>query len=83
MGRFTSEPDIPGNREVIKDNKNGFLVNVFDYKTFSDKILYLMETKKERARLSNHSENLSDWDADHMVETQEILYQSLIRSKIK
>lgn len=73
--------DIPGNREVIKENKNGFLVDVFDYQTFSEKILYLINEDAERERLAGFEEDFSQWDADYMVEEQEKLYKNLLPSK--
>ena len=74
--------DIPGNREVIKENKNGFLVDVFDYEKFSEKVLYLVEREDERERLSGFKEDFSEWDSDFMVKSQESLYRSLIQSRI-
>lgn len=71
--------DIPGNREVIKENKNGYLVNVQDYETFAERILYLINNDSERERLANFDEeDLSPWDADHMVKEQEKLYERLV-----
>lgn len=70
--------DIPGNREVIKENKNGFLVDVRDYETFAERILYLVNNDKERERLAGFTgEDLSFWDADYMVKEQEKLYKRL------
>jgi glycosyltransferase involved in cell wall biosynthesis len=70
--------DIPGNREVIKDNKNGFLVDVFDYETFSERILYMINKDEERERLAGFDgEDFSQWDADFMVKEQEKLYKRL------
>jgi len=66
--------NISGNVEVIKHNKNGFLVDVFDYRKFSEKILFLINNEKERERLSNFKEDFSEWDADFMVKAQERLY---------
>ena len=70
--------NIPGNREVIKDNKNGFLVDMFDYETFSERILYMINKDEERERLAGfNEENFSQWDADFMVKEQEKLYKRL------
>ncbi len=70
--------DIPGNREVIKDNKNGFLVDVFDYETFSERILYMINKDEDRERLAGFDgEDFSPWDADFMVKEQEKLYKRL------
>jgi glycosyltransferase involved in cell wall biosynthesis len=73
--------NIPGNREVIQENKNGFLVDVQDYETFAGKILYLIDDEKERERLAEFTEeDFSPWDADYMVKEQEKLYISLLTS---
>jgi len=70
--------DIPGNREVIKENENGFLVDVRDYDTFSERILHLVNNDQERERLAGFAgEDLSPWDADYMVKEQEKLYKRL------
>jgi len=68
--------DIPGNREVIKENKNGFLVDVSDYQRFSQGILYLVNEDAERERLAGFEEDFSQWDADYMVNEQEKLYKN-------
>lgn len=70
--------DIPGNREVIRENKNGFLVDVENYETFAERILYLIENETERERLASFDgEDFSQWDADFMVKEQEKLYKRL------
>ena len=69
--------DIPGNREVIKENKNGFLVAAADYETFAERILYLINEDKERERLGHFAEeDFSPWDADYMVREQEKMYRN-------
>ena len=71
--------DIPGNREVIRENKNGFLVDVENYETFAERILFLIGNETERERLASFDgENFSQWDADFMVKEQEKLYTKLI-----
>ena len=71
--------DIPGNREVIKDNENGFLVDVKDYDTFAQRILFLIENPVERERLARFAlEDFSEWDAGYMVDAQEKLYRELL-----
>lgn len=69
--------NIPGNREVVKDNKNGYLVDASDHKKFADRILYLSENSAERKRLSCFKEDFSCWDADYMVKSQEELYSCI------
>jgi glycosyltransferase involved in cell wall biosynthesis len=72
--------DIPGNREVIKNDKNGFLVDVFNYQTFAKRILFLVNNREVRRRLANFAEDFSQWDADYMVRQQEDLYLSLVKN---
>ncbi len=72
--------DIPGNREVIKEGKNGFLVDVFDYQRFADQVLRLVNDDAQRSELANFEEDFSPWDADYMVKEQEKLYSSLCKS---
>jgi glycosyltransferase involved in cell wall biosynthesis len=73
--------NIPGNREVIKENQNGFLVEVTDYDRFASKITELVFNKTERVGLSQFTgEDFSAWDADNMVKSQEELYRSLIEN---
>jgi glycosyltransferase involved in cell wall biosynthesis len=74
--------DIPGNREVIRENKNGFLVALEDYETFAQRILYLINEDKERERLGHFAEeDFSPWDADYMVREQEKMYILLATGK--
>jgi glycosyltransferase involved in cell wall biosynthesis len=75
--------DIPGNREVIKDNRNGCLVEVTNHEGFAEKILYLIDHPTERKRLAAHPEDFAAWDADFMVNTQERLYTTLIEESGK
>jgi len=70
--------DIPGNREVIRDNENGFLLPVADHERFAAAILRLAADAGTRRRLEDFSaEDFSAWSADVMVARQEELYQRL------
>ncbi|MGE5342354.1 MAG: glycosyltransferase [Candidatus Omnitrophota bacterium] len=69
--------DISGNREIVKHGKNGFLVNVFDYQTFAQRILELVTDDDTRERMANFEEDFSEWDAAVMVRKQEELYRKL------
>ncbi len=70
--------DIPGNREVVQNNQNGFLVQVDDYLTFSQKVITLIENEVLRTEMANFaSEDFSAWNADFMVKEQESLYRRL------
>ena len=69
---------ITGNNEIVKENKNGYLVNVRNHKKFAERILHLLTHEKERERLAEFEEDFSQWDADMMVRNQEKLYLSLL-----
>lgn len=74
--------DIPGNREVIRDGINGYLVPVNDHERFASAILKLAADKVLREQLGNYNgEDFSEWDADVMVSRQEELYQRLLFEK--
>jgi glycosyltransferase involved in cell wall biosynthesis len=70
--------DIPGNREIVRDGRNGFLVDVADHSLFSRRIIDLIEKRDLRERLGRcPGEDFSEWDAERMVRKQEALYESL------
>lgn len=69
---------IPGNREVIRDNENGYLVKVEDYDAFAERIVSLVNDDPARERLARCRDDFSAWDADYMVREQEKLYQKLL-----
>jgi glycosyltransferase involved in cell wall biosynthesis len=75
--------NIPGNSEIIKENLNGFLVELSDYEKFSEKILYLKHNKRERNRLAGYNDDFGDWDAMVMVKKQEELYLTLLNKENK
>jgi glycosyltransferase involved in cell wall biosynthesis len=71
--------DIPGNREVIRDGVNGYLVPINDHEYFTATILKLAADKVLRHQLGNYDgEDFSEWDAAVMVSRQEELYQRLL-----
>ena len=71
--------DIPGNREVIRDGVNGYLVPINDHECFAAAILKLAADKVLRQQLGNYDgEDFSEWDAAVMVSRQEELYQRLL-----
>ena len=70
--------DIPGNREIVRNGRNGFLVDVADHSRFSRRIIDLIERRNMRERLAHcPDEDFSEWDAERMVRKQEALYESL------
>ena len=71
--------DIPGNREVIRDGENGFLLPVGAHALFADAILRLAADAGLRRKLGEFAgEDFGDWSADVMVARQEELYQRLL-----
>jgi len=73
--------DIPGHRELIREGRNGFLVNVNDHRRFAARILELIENPRLRKKMGSFSnEDFSEWNADMMVRRQEELYQRLLQS---
>jgi glycosyltransferase involved in cell wall biosynthesis len=73
--------DIPGNREVIRDGVNGYLLPLDDHERFAGAILKLAADPALRDRLGGHEgEDFSEWDAAVMVARQEELYQRLLMS---
>jgi glycosyltransferase involved in cell wall biosynthesis len=71
--------DIPGNREVVHDGQNGYLLPLDDPERFAAAILKLAADPVLRNRLGGFDgEDFSEWDADVMVNRQEELYQSLL-----
>jgi glycosyltransferase involved in cell wall biosynthesis len=47
-----------GSREIVENNVNGYIVNPFDVKSLSQKILYLLQNKEEAIRFGNNGYNL-------------------------
>ncbi len=78
MKKAVIASDIPGNAEIIKNNINGFTVNVQNYEEFSDKILSLINDHALRERLQNNNDIFTEWNADFMVKKQEELYKKLL-----
>ncbi len=71
--------DIPGNREVILDGENGFLVPVGDHERFASAILRLAADPGLRCKLEEYNaEDFSEWSAEVLVARQEELYQRLL-----
>jgi len=71
--------DIPGNREIIRDGLNGYLIPVGDHECFASAILKLAADPVLRNRLGGYGEeDFGEWDATLMVNRQEELYQRLL-----
>ena len=71
--------DIAGNREVVRDGKNGFLLPAADHDRFAAAILKLAGDAGLRRKLGGFdAEDFSEWSADVLVARQEDLYQRLL-----
>jgi glycosyltransferase involved in cell wall biosynthesis len=71
--------DIPGNREVIRDGENGFLLPVGDHERFAAAILRLSAEPGLRQKMEScGGEDFSEWSADVLVARQEELYQRMV-----
>lgn len=79
MKKAVVATDIPGNNEIIKDGINGYTIKVDSGGEFAEKILYLKKNDELRNAFSGHEEDLSDWDGNSMVRSQEDLYSSLMK----
>jgi len=76
--------DIPGNREVIRDGVNGFIVPLNDKDGFADAILRLAADPVSRSRLGDGAaEDFSEWEAALMVRRQEELYLRLLQGRAR
>jgi len=71
--------DIPGNREVVRDGENGFLLPAGEHERFAESILRLAADAGLRRKLGDFAdEDFSAWSAEAMVARQEELYQRLV-----
>lgn len=67
--------NIRGIRDLIKDNKNGYLVNVGDSKDTADKIERLYKDKELRKAISINSINfIGDYNIKNVLESMEVYY---------
>ena len=51
--------DGRGNRDLMKDGENGFLINSRNPKDLADKIQYLLENDEVRERMGNYAQNFA------------------------
>ena len=70
--------DIPGHREIIKNNQNGFLVKIGDYEQFKEKILFLKLHPEKAMGMGQFQDDFSEWKAENMVRKQQDLYIKLM-----
>ena len=70
--------DVDGQREIVKNGINGFLVKPYDIKTTEEKIILLANNKDLRKKLSNNAKESIDYSfsIDYMIKKHEDLYLS-------
>lgn len=75
--------DIPGNREWVMENENGFIVPINDYVELSKKIIFLFNDNSLRRNFGEKARkqivSLADYNVQ--MEKSEQLYKKLIYSK--
>ncbi|WP_420576037.1 glycosyltransferase family 4 protein [Ekhidna sp.] len=82
MGRPLLASDVPGCKEVVRDGFNGFLFEVKNAKSLSDKIrLFLSLSRQEREQLAANSRKLVEETFDENIVID--MYDQTIRRIIK
>lgn len=72
--------DVDGQREIVKDGINGFLIRPHDIKSAEEKILMLCNNNKLKDKLSQNARNSIDetFSIDYMIKEHEKLYISIL-----
>ena len=70
--------DVDGQREIVKDTINGFLIKPYDTDTMVEKILLLAEDKTLRLNMGKTAKETIDetFSTDYMIKQHEQLYLS-------
>ena len=71
--------DVDGQREIIKDGYNGFLIKPHDIKSIEEKILLLAKSSELKNKMSENAIESIDYtfSTDHMIKQHEQLYLTL------
>ena len=74
--------DVDGQREIIKNGINGFLISPYDIESIQEKILLLTSDNKLKQKMSKNAKNCIDktYSIDYMIKQHENLYLSSINS---
>ena len=79
--RFAKLPvisyDVGGIAEIIQHGKNGLLIKPHDVSSFTKSLTLLVEDKNFRQRLSNYSDEISDYQNEVMCKKHINLYSEL------
>lgn len=78
-GRCIVASDIPSNRELITENKNGILFRLSNHSDLADVVTHLLNEKSKREMLSGNAiESSMDFDEKEMVIKIENIYNKVI-----
>ena len=71
--------DVDGQREIVKNSFNGFLIKPYDIKSCEEKILLLANNSNLKQEMSLNAKNSIDYSfsIDYMIKQHENLYSSL------
>ena len=71
--------DVDGQREIVKDGVNGFLVNPYDAEDTAAKILFLAKNPEIKDKMSRNAKQTIDetFGIDYMIKQHENLYREL------
>jgi len=84
MGKAIVTTDAVGCREVVEDNKNGFLVPIKDYKELAKKIKILIDNPNLREQFGKYGriKTKKEFDIKVVVRKYMELYEELARKKV-
>ncbi|MBR3627916.1 MAG: glycosyltransferase family 4 protein [Elusimicrobia bacterium] len=76
--------DVDGQREIVKDKINGFLIEPHDIKSCEEKIMLLADDSNLKEKMSLNAKNSIDYtfSIDYMIKQHEELYLSLQTSSV-
>lgn len=68
--------DVVGTRELVFDNKNGFLVKLNDYNSLTEKIEFLLTNREEWERISKEARKIAyeNYNEDNIIEKLKKIY---------
>lgn len=71
--------DVDGQKEIIKDNENGFLIKPYDVKATANKILFLAGNQEIKNEMSLKAKQTIDetFSIDYMIKQHENIYLEL------
>lgn len=79
LGKACISTDYPGADEVVKNGMNGLIVQRGDCKKLASAIIKLLDSKKERERLSNNAKETAElYKIDQVVEKWQKLIEKIV-----